>query len=1085
VADTVKALYETARWRLGLGKQYLRAHAHRLRLSRTCFIGITGSAGKTTTKDLSRLILSGMAPTSGTLRTANTPDMIAQAVMETTPEHGYCVLELAAFKPGSLDHPLRLVRPRVGVLTRIGRDHYSAFRSLDAIAREKGKLIHALPADGVAVLNADDPHVRKVGEGCKCRIIWVGEDDNATIRLIRSSSQWPEPLTIEIEYDRQRYTIATGLHGRQLTLSVLCALGVALAVGLPIEHSIRALRDAAPSEGRMEVLAGQDGVVFVRDDWKATHWTLDAPLSFMRDASAPRKVIVLGTLSDSHLGPSRLYPRVARSALEIADVVLLTGSRATYAAKALTEHNNKRLFAIPNVREAADFLKDTLRRGDLVLLKGTNKSDHLIRLVMNRETPISCWKNDCRLTTFCYRCSRARADGSLDNGAGSGLMAASARPVEGGNARLPRAVPSGRLAGLVSLTGMALRVLGRRVRSSAKLQGLLWKAGFVLVYAKAWAHRRRLGSTCFVGITGSAGKTTTKDLSQRILAGFLSVSGTRESLNAPIAVARAVLAARRQDAFCVVEIGAYKPGAFDRPLRLVDPTIGAVTLIGRDHYRAFKSIEAIAEEKSKLIAALPPDGTAILNIDDPHVRKMADKCRCPIIWVGRSMGATIRLLEAHSRWPDPLQLTIEHNGRAYQVSTKLHGEQLALPVLTALGISLAAGVPLEKAVSRLAEASPTEGRMEVVTSHDGVVFLRDDIKAPAWSLEAPLAFLGQADAPRKVAVLGTVSDYSGDSTEKYKQFARKCLAHADLVVFVGPHAHRALRARKGANEATLQGFNHIRDAAEYLRGELKPGDLVLVKGSHKADHLMRVVLDRDRPVQCWREDCRVDIQCNQCHKVYQAPREMRHQPVVTTIPPTGAPRSPREPFGRRAAGANAPLVIVGLGNPDTRYDNTPHNIGYRALDLIAESHEGAWDDTEEGLVCRVHLDGTPVHLLKPAANMNVTGPRIRRYLESVGSDTNRCIIVHDDMDLPMGKVRLKRDGGDAGHRGVRSVISALGTDAFARIRVGVRRPGDDAKAKHRVLARFTSDEMSALPETLAMAVALLREHVCDVSRREA
>jgi len=160
--------------------------------------------------------------------------------------------------------------------------------------------------------------------------------------------------------------------------------------------------------------------------------------------------------------------------------------------------------------------------------------------------------------------------------------------------------------------------------------------------------------------------------------------------------------------------------------------------------------------------------------------------------------------------------------------------------------------------------------MQVVTGDDGVVFIRDDWKAPRWSLNAPLEFLKEARADRKVTVVGTISDSSGDANRRYKKICRQIREFADLVVFVGPQAHRALRARQNENDIAIQGFSSIRDAATYLQTELRRGDLVLLKGSHKADHLVRLILNRSHPIQCWKDKCDVVDFCDKCPKLYKS-----------------------------------------------------------------------------------------------------------------------------------------------------------------------------------------------------------------------
>ena len=199
--------------------------------------------------------------------------------------------------------------------------------------------------------------------------------------------------------------------------------------------------------------------------------------------------------------------------------------------------------------------------------------------------------------------------------------------------------------------------------------------------------------------------------------------------------------------------------------------------------------------------------------------------------------------------------------------------------------------------------------MQVVAGKDEVVFIRDDLKAPAWSLDAPLRFLKDANAGRKVAVIGTVSDTTGDSGGTYKKIARKVLECADLAVFVGPNAHRAVRARENEGDNSVQGFPDLRQAAAYLRRELKKGDLVLLKGSHKTDHLARLFLDRIRPIQCWRDRCDKVIFCGACSKLYHH----------------GAEASVAEPMPLQSG---VPVfAVVGLGNPGRMFRNTLHNMG--------------------------------------------------------------------------------------------------------------------------------------------------------------
>jgi len=173
------------------------------------------------------------------------------------------------------------------------------------------------------------------------------------------------------------------------------------------------------------------------------------------------------------------------------------------------------------------------------------------------------------------------------------------------------------------------------------------------------------------------------------------------------------------------------------------------------------------------------------------------------------------------------------------VSTRLCGAHWVTSTLAALGVARAIGLPLERAVEALASVEPTPARMSPVAL-DGVTFIRDDVKAPLWAIDAAFAFLADARAGRKLAVIGTISDYPGSTSRAYRRAAESALAVADEVLFVGPNAGRALNARRDADGPPLHAFATLDAAAEHLRANLRQGDLVLVKGS-KADRLQRIL----------------------------------------------------------------------------------------------------------------------------------------------------------------------------------------------------------------------------------------------------
>jgi peptidyl-tRNA hydrolase, PTH1 family len=186
----------------------------------------------------------------------------------------------------------------------------------------------------------------------------------------------------------------------------------------------------------------------------------------------------------------------------------------------------------------------------------------------------------------------------------------------------------------------------------------------------------------------------------------------------------------------------------------------------------------------------------------------------------------------------------------------------------------------------------------------------------------------------------------------------------------------------------------------------------------------------------------------------------------------------------------ADWLVAGLGNPGPAYAGTRHNLGFAVLDRLAGQRfrpaareaEAAWR----------RVDGAPVLLIKPQTFMNRSGDAVGGWLEQLGLSSERLIVVHDDLDLPVGRVRISAEAGPGGHRGVASIQARLGTTQFPRVRVGIGRPEAGEAAEERVLRGFSADEMprieTALPEAALAVEAIIRQGVAaamnQYNRRE-
>ena len=413
---------------------------------------------------------------------------------------------------------------------------------------------------------------------------------------------------------------------------------------------------------------------------------------------------------------------------------------------------------------------------------------------------------------------------------------------------------------------------------------------------QAERHRRDLGHAIAIAVTGSCGKTTTTDLVAAVLSSRYRGSKSDGFWNCGLGVARSLVSVRPDDAYFVQELGAWGPGTLDAGIELVRPDVAVVTNIRNDHYSTFRGREAAQAEKGKVVRAVEPGGTAVLNCDDPLVEELAARTSARTIRFGRSPRADLRAADVTSRWPERLVFTVSYAGRSRRVRTQLVGQHLLGSALAALGVGLAFDLSLDEAVSALEGAAPTLRRMSPVVLPDGVTFVRDDYKAPADSIPEVLSFLAEAVADRKVAVIGRISDFPGRSRRCYTRAATDALVAADLVVFVGRRAvelwgehrstaladQRELRRRLAGPAAgpvpgetgpqpdsepaggAMLVFETVRAATEFLAGFLRRGDLVLLKGSGEADHLERILLSRQRAVGCWLPRCGKKESCDSC-----------------------------------------------------------------------------------------------------------------------------------------------------------------------------------------------------------------------------
>jgi UDP-N-acetylmuramoyl-tripeptide--D-alanyl-D-alanine ligase len=346
----------------------------------------------------------------------------------------------------------------------------------------------------------------------------------------------------------------------------------------------------------------------------------------------------------------------------------------------------------------------------------------------------------------------------------------------------------------------------------------------------------RLPGTTVVGLTGSSGKTTTKDFIGQLLAQSGPTIAPPGSLNNELGYPYTVLQATTATRWLVLEMGARGIGHIEHLCRIVPPRIGAVLNVGVAHIGEFGSVEAIASAKGELVEALPADGLAVLNADDPRVRAMADRTRARVVLVGEAPDAEVRaesvVLDARGH----AGFVLRTPSGEVPVRLGTVGRHQVGNALTAVAIGLYAGLELTEVANALADLRVVSTRrMDVFDRADGVTVIDDSYNAnPASTAAALHALIAISEGRRSFAVLGYMAEM-GEHERSGHESVGELAARlgVDRLIVVGASAEPIHRG--AGSVATWRGSSVAvpdqDDAIALLRDELRPGDVVLVKGS--------------------------------------------------------------------------------------------------------------------------------------------------------------------------------------------------------------------------------------------------------------
>ena len=398
------------------------------------------------------------------------------------------------------------------------------------------------------------------------------------------------------------------------------------------------------------------------------------------------------------------------------------------------------------------------------------------------------------------------------------------------------------------------------------------------VSAAAIVWRRLMFRTTFIVITGSVGKSTATACVGSILSAHFPTGWKAGGRNGREVLSRTMLATRFRDRFTVIELGTRVPGVMRRSAWTLAPDIVVMLRVLNVHSNAFPTLDVMAAEKEQLLSRLGKRGIAVMNADDPMVMAMAGRSRAQIRTFGKSPGSFVVADQVSAAWPQRLSFRVRCGDQSAFVQTNFVGEHLLLSSLAAITTAVCCGLTLEQAAAAIKNVQPITGRMAPLYLPNGACIIRDDFNATFPTFLASLEFLAQAQVSRRIVIMGDLLDTGLTVRPRARELARQVAKVADMVVFLGEEGRLSARTaiEAGMTKDSVRTFSDLKEAAKFMKSELRSGDLVLSKG-WQGRHIERTSLAQIGDVACWMERCPLILPCDLCPELKLVP-----------FPPNGA-----------------------------------------------------------------------------------------------------------------------------------------------------------------------------------------------------
>jgi len=344
----------------------------RIIIPKTKIVAVIGSLGKTTTK---RALEKVLIDTPVKQSFSNYDSALALNLMRIPLGRQVGVLEAGIGGPGRMESYWYMIKPQVVVVTSIASDHKRSFDSLADTRREKVDMVRFLSQGDTAVLNGDDEHVLWMKGQTKAKVVTYGIKENNDIRALDIENNWPEGTAFTVSMHAVKKRVQTKLAGKHMVYPALASIAVASVLKLDVEMAIKRLEEFTPTLQRMEILTLKNGVRIIDDSYKGSLETYDSALAYFKNIPAQRKLIVLGNVHEPPQEKGDMYRDLGAKIAGMADKIVFVGDqnykRIRTGAMRAGMNPDDIIRVGFYVDEAIDVIKSMMRKGDVILVKGT------------------------------------------------------------------------------------------------------------------------------------------------------------------------------------------------------------------------------------------------------------------------------------------------------------------------------------------------------------------------------------------------------------------------------------------------------------------------------------------------------------------------------------------------------------------------------------------------------------------------------------------------------------------------------------------------------------------------------------------